>query len=340
MASPGALRRLRSLAGVIALLSIAVALAAACSDSSQTAPRSPLALRQAVAGAAAAQLDAADHFILTAPTPPIAGPPQITQDQAVRLAAAFLPQFGPMVKGGLEREHGGSIDLNTLTSCRRTLYARSPYVPLDANLVATNAELPIIQRNYGPFWVVPFCSASGGLTVLIAVSAYSTDLSINNGTIVMPRIGGAWFAWQGVPLRRISELAVGPEEAAVLAAALTGRHVNAVPELLLPARGEGFPFDARWQVRLDGATSVILASKAARETSELYIGYRPEKETSTIDVPAATQPDGDSFRYRTNMVLGQPRPATVEWASGSIKRDTTAPLTFEVVRRVGSNGGP
>lgn len=324
------MRRLRFLHTVpAAAIYIAIGVLAGCGDSAQTGPRATLELRHALTATAAQDLDGSGHFAFQ--PPPASGDiPEITLPEAIKFAAAWLQQLGPMVLADLQREHGDTIVLSEVSSCRRALYARSAWRG-DPTL-ANNPFAASYIRAYGPYWLVPFCSASGDQVTTVAVSAYATDLSLSGGKLVIPVIGGEWFHWQGIPQGQESELPTGPEDAAIRAAQLTGKLVTAVPELVIPDRSEGGPMDARWRITLDQAATVLVGTaQQPRQVADLYIGWRPLKKTSTADVAAPIQPSTLRFTYPTNLVLGQPAPAQVVYAEGIETRDPGIPIAFDPV---------
>lgn len=309
----------------------------ACTPDEHMAPATRPALRQVVTGEAARALGSSNEFVFAEPAL-TSEPRQITRAEAEQFATAFLPQFGPMVKPALEQEHGDSLQLNALRRCHRTLYARSAYLPPPAAVWKTPIGA-VYLRAYGPQWLVPFCRSSGALAVLISVSAYSFDLRLENGKIVMPRIGGSWFQWRGVPQSQQGELRMGPEEAAVLGFELTGRRITKAPELIIPAYSDGFAFDGRWRLHLEAAATVtITGARQTRSTPDLFVGWRPRRESKLIEVAASVQPEVIHFRYRTNPVIGRPEEPPI-FADGVIERNPEVPVAFDEVTRLAATEG-
>jgi hypothetical protein len=304
---------------------IAAASAFGCGE--RTEPHGAISFAEALAPGATAALNSADQFDFADPTGNVTGPKQIPRAQAIVLAKAFVSGFGSTIRSKLEGERGDTVNTAGLTPCRRTLYARSPFLPLSADFVGANPELKTIQRAFGSFWLVPFCDASGSEAALIAVSAYNTDLQVTADGLRMPSSGGGWFLWQGVRKGQAAELPIGPESATILGRGLTGRRIAAVPELIIPSPGDGAAWDGRWRLNLTDSVSVQLEGLSkSRRVSTLYVGYRPRRATGTIDVPANGQPEGTPFSYR-----GDWSDPTSSRRQLTIRRDPTLPVAFDVV---------
>jgi hypothetical protein len=129
---------------------------------------------------------------------------------------------------------------------------------------------------WGPQWIVTFCRGRAP-TIAISVAAYATNLSLDNGPIVMgaPPFGprGDEFLFRGLPLDWQSGVSVTPETAAILVATQTHRLVDRLPRLVAPRVPTGLPFSAKWAVHLDQPVTVQGTDTAATwVTDELYIG--------------------------------------------------------------------
>ena len=133
----------------------------------------PALMASLVTGAAAVDLDASGHFQLKGPTGP--GPRQLSKQEAEALAAIWPIEFGSWIQPALEKEHGGPIIFSDLRRCGRTLYATSPFEPID--LAANEPSAAPAQRAFGPWWLVTLCNASGAPELSLGVSAYATDLT-------------------------------------------------------------------------------------------------------------------------------------------------------------------
>jgi hypothetical protein len=299
-----------------------------CQDTS-VAPAPPITaatMAQYVSGPAAANLDASGHFQLAGP--PAGGKPQLTREQAEAIANAWPRQFGEWVRQSLENVHGGPIDVKALKPCGQSLYAGSSFEPFDDALIA-KPTVPPFQRIYGPWWLVTLCGANGTPQVGLAVSAYGTDLTIQNGEIRFPdAMRGEWFAWEGIPRRLGHQFIESPERVAQRIALFTGRRVNQVPELFVPDRTNGFPTHARWGVTLDGAVNVRHARGTAI-SARLYSWRRPDQQDASLQVPSASQPDSVPFMYPEEVYPSEGR--TGRWVQGFARRRPDVPTQFETV---------
>jgi hypothetical protein len=307
-----------------------VTLIAACTDQNASlAPGHGAGLEQFVTGAAANALNATGQFTM----PPAASEelPVISQAQAESFALGLIKRS--VADGGLagaETERGMSIAWSDLSVCRRTLYAKSSWLPLDAS-VAASPYGPALQRGYGPYYLVSLCDQGRAPALLIAVSAYSTDLSLEDGMIVYPRVGGAWFQWRGIPPDQEAELAVGPEQAVRYAAQFTGRKVTAVPDLILPDRKDGGAADARWRVELD--SPVTLRTKHSGQSvavGSVYVRWPKRTPSAVIDVQVPSSNPDEPFEYRTALPKG-PFETTPPAGHGVARRGPDFPAQYATV---------
>lgn len=313
-----------------------VAALLACGNGSQTAPPGELALRQAVVSELHGRIDGAGRFVLPAQALDRNGVPQIGPERARQLAAGWVHEFGPMNRESLQREHGDSIAFNTLSTCQRTMYARSPYLPVD-RAVAVHPTGAIHLRALGPYWLVPFCNSQGQPVMLVAVSAHSTDVILDNSRLQFPPIGGEWFHWRGIRKGQQLELPVGPETAAIVVARLAGKRVVRVPELVLAARPQATPTEPAWRVTLEEEVTLpVRTTGTSRPARDLYAGYQPRNGGNSIKVAAQEQPAGFRFRYRTDVVIGQPLAPEPTYAEGFVQRDTEIPVDFDVITAIAS----
>ncbi len=284
-----------------------------------------------VTAAVASQLDAGGHFRLSRTPPDKSG--EITAEAAERLGAAFLQQLGPMIRGTLEKDHGGAIDVKSVAVCGRTIYASSPYERVDPQVSAT-ATGRVYDRIFGPWWLVTFCG-KGKAQVALAVSSYATDLSIDqDGQLSMPPIGGEWFRWEGIPMAAAGEFPSSPEHAVQMAATMTGQRISTLPEFIAPSPLFGNPFHGRWRLGLNGPGVFRLTDNGAqRVAAQAYIGYPPGRSAvATAYLPSTDQPDGQAFKYQVNAVIGQPA-GPAEYAPGFVRRRPEVPVKFVAVTR-------
>lgn len=311
--------------------SLALVLLSACSEEhASLSPGGGAGVDQFVTGAAAEALDASGHFRMSAP--PAADLPSISQTQAEELALALVHGAAPV--GGLagaEAERGTPISWTELSVCRRTLYALSSWLPLDASIVASPYGAAT-QRGFGPHYLVSLCEHGAVPALTIAVSAYSTDLSVENGDLVYPRVGGSWFQWRGVPRSQEAELGVGPERAVRAAAQLTGRKVTAVPDLIIPDRRDGGVIDARWRISLDSL--VTLRTKDSRESltvGKVYVRWsRRFNGEPTVDIEVPNEDPDETFEYRTALPK-DPSDTDLPVAHGVARRRADFPSRYETV---------
>jgi hypothetical protein len=193
-----------------------------------------------------------------------------------------------------------------------------------------------MQKALGPFWLVRLCGPSGDPQARVAVSAYSTDLGVTNrGSVDFPAIGGGDFVPAGIPSNDAYAELPSAEAAVVLAADLTGKHVAAVPELIVPFFMEDNPWGARWHLRLDGPARVTARGGHVLETSDIYIGAmrRTETDASNIWVGAETQPANVSVTLTALSFVGENIKAYLQRERSETKiiraiRRPDSPITF------------
>ena len=287
----------------------------------------PSLMASLVTDAAAANLDASGHFRLQASSR--GGPRQLSQQEAEALAAIWPAQFGPWIQPALEKEHGGPIALSGLRVCGRTLYAASPFQPIDLTLAEPTAAPA--QRVFGPWWLVALCNASGIPELSLGVSAYATDLTIKDGHIVLPVIGGEWFSPEGVPIGADNDFILSPERAVERMATKTNRKIREVPQLVVPLRPQGFPNHPRWKLLLDSkATVQTKPNNQVREEDQLYIGRRPTDRSNTLAVAAPSQPDEVTVSYVANAKIGAPR-GPIEYKQIHVRRIADLPVAFDSI---------
>jgi hypothetical protein len=306
-----------------------IQLSVACSDSPSPPSTPQLPIRSLVTGAAAAGLTAAGKFKLGGP--PADATAQISRARAEELAAIWPGQFGVWIRPRLEREHGAAVDLANLRVCGETVYAESPYEPVEATL-ARKLAVGVYRRVFGPWWITQLCGVQGKPEVILAISAYASDLSIEGGKIQMPSVGGEWFAHEGIPRSLQVPLLPSAELAAVETAKRTGRRVAEVPQLVIPSRPDGFPYHARWRIVLeDVAAATRIKDGSRKESREFYFGRRPAQPSAGFEIPSDTQPDQVTVQYRDDLVLGLPVPEIPRYAQLSVRRRSSLMTAFEKV---------
>lgn len=221
----------------------------------------PTALQSSVVGAAAAALGSDGKFALAAQVNPVRR--ELSAAEASALSAAWLHGYAPMIREHLENEHGGPLRLADLRQCGRPLYARSPLDPAPDSIPAP------FTRPFGPWWLITFC-AGRTPSVSVAVSAWATELRLQNGVLRFPLVSGNEFVATGIPAGHSGEFPSAPEDAVAYAAGRFSRRIAAVPELVMPLNTVGMPQSARWRLRLERSVAVR-TDKTLGETDELYV---------------------------------------------------------------------
>jgi hypothetical protein len=326
------LRKVRALVFECGLLASTGLIAGCDNDAVNTEPLpSPSAVASAVVGKAAASLDQSGRFTQLQEN----ASDELTAGQAVQLANAYAKQFLPLEHTYLEKQRGGAkIDLKSISACGRALYAASAFERLPEIVPAPN------RRPYGSYWLVTLC-AKGSPQVSLAVSAQATDLTIVNGRIQFPFYYGGEFFSQGIPVGHQGEFPSTPEQAAVRASRLSRRHVTNVPDLIMPAMGQGVPQEARWHVDLDSSTDVYIGSNK-RSTDVLYTGSVIEGSGKTTPVhylAASEQPASVQFSYVTppnpheNIDAYDARRRATGDIMVTATRRSSQPIKFEMVSR-------
>lgn len=206
---------------------------------------------------AAARLDGNGHFVTAS-----AGVGELTEPEARRLAAAYLRLGSRWLAGIWQRDRGQSIEFDKLSLCSRAYYAHPLFDPGPS---ASQA----LREYLGPQWLFTACTPSGVQVVSIAVSALANELHATNGRIEGP--GGGQFFSVGIPTS-VSSAPISPEDAAQLAAEVTGQPISEVPELVLPPAPYAAQM-AKWRLRL--ANPVTMTGQTTGKpvtTRELYVG--------------------------------------------------------------------
>jgi hypothetical protein len=202
----------------------------------------------------------------------------VRPSDALELAVAFAPTFGPFLRGTLEREHGRSINIETLQVGSPVYYAETPYGPLPEDIHRG------LRNAYGPYYMVYLVSPDGTPVLVVAVSGI-TEAGVENGRVKLPLNFGGDFYVEAVRLGEGFAKPLSPEQALRRAGEATGARVTAVPALFGPDDTH-HAVHARWKVALD--RPVAVRSRTAgytRHVRDLYVGLRGE-----FFVPLAVQP--------------------------------------------------
>jgi hypothetical protein len=256
---------------------------------------------------AARLLDDSGHFIL--PAPDGEGMQIVSPARAREIAEAAVAMFSSTQRPYLERQRGGNIDFRLLRAESRVYFAESPLEQSDFNDVH-----PGLRKDAGPYYLVTFRQAERPV-LSVSVSAYDTDLNIENGKIVFPVRHGNDFRIQAIRQGDMEGAPVSPEHAARIAFEAVGARVIDTPQLVLASR-EFAPQYARWRLRLDRPITVRGVRGRDLVSRELFVGMR-----GTLSVPSTAQPDRVALRKPDG---GAPFEA---------RRRPDLPLAFEPVTR-------
>jgi hypothetical protein len=327
----------KNTARLVQVLSVALILSvyACSSDRTLTTPPANVARATLVASLTPtmASLVKADGRLQLA-APVSTGREQISGPRATELALALAKFTMPYAYTFWDAQHGSPIDYQRLAACDEPLFASSSFERLRED----NGSLPAhpIQKALGPFWLVRLCGPNGDPQARVAVSAYATDLGITKrGSVDFPAIGGGDFVPAGIPSNDPDAEIPSPEAAIVLAANLTGKHVTAVPELIIPFFKDDNPWGARWHLRLDGPARVRARGGRAVESSDIYIGAMRQTPAaaSSIWVSAETQPATVSATMTALSFVGENIQAYIQRERSQTKviravRRPDSPITF------------
>jgi hypothetical protein len=301
----------------------------ACQDDPVQFPaRKPRELTGFVTGEAAANIGPDGSYALINTNAGLSGREEIKGPQAAVLATAWVRDYARWVQGYLSRTHGSPVEVAELTACGRPLYAASPFEPLPDDLPSPN------HKGYGPYWLITLCGAAGVPQVLLAVSAYNTDVLDNAGRHRPVTHGGGEYAWVGIPGGRLDVIVASPEEATRMVGERTGAVVRATPQLFIGAKG---PWTSSWRLELDGTASVnVRATGRSVQTAELYVVRLTSNDESsvsspTIAVPSSDQPEGVTFRYVMPFTLDRREPLTLTYGTATARRRPDVPLRFDPV---------
>lgn len=192
----------------------------------------------------------------------------LSTSAAEKLATQFIRVFGPSTRAYLERDHAETLDFSQLVPMGRSVVSQSPYVPLDPGI-----QNPA-RKSTGPYYLVTL--GYGGISrVLVAVSAYATDISLEGGMLRYTGsqgMRGNEFRWYGIPKGK-SSLIVSAEEAAELAHLSTGRRVAEPPVFV--RRGVDYgPTIGYWKLKLDQPATAMLPNGARVLSDVVFIEGR------------------------------------------------------------------
>jgi hypothetical protein len=243
---------------------------AACDRSAVPSDPAPTPLVASyVTGAAALALQSNGTFVSDSPESPD-GTPMISEKRAGQLALAYVRSFGRSFHANWERQRGSSIDL-TMLSVGRTYFAHSPYGAFPKGFH------PAMRRTYGPWYLVTL-ESNGTPVIIMAVSAYNTDVGIDaTGNIVLPKLGGMEFIHGGIPTTASIYAPMSPEEAVKKAFDAGHTQITEPPQLVLPGRPKS-PLLAVWELKLAHDIPSRAQNEQASHASHLILVGPREKD--------------------------------------------------------------
>lgn len=306
-----------------------LALLVACSGDSPTAAApTPSAVRLAVTGAAAAAIGP-DGRLRLSQAPADVSERELTVDEALTFADSYLRYFAPMTRSWLEATHGAPLDLRSLKSCGRPLYARSAFEPPPQSIPS------VYRRVHGPWWLLTYCDANGSPSVSVAISAWATDLTMVDGKLQFPKISGTEFVVVGIPVGHVGEYPSSPEAAILIAARETGTRISEVPELITPLPTEGPPQLARWRITLEG-NALVKTSSGQRATRELFIGPSSVGGRQIVEsIASLNQPSTFDLRWSPLPTIGEPYKDYIARSRtpqlGKVPRRADTPVSVEPI---------
>lgn len=258
--------------------------------------------------------------------PPIESPyPQIPEVRARELAEAFRKTHLRNVIGILEEDRGGAINPEQLSVCGRTYYVEPSIEPVPPGVTSP------ARRHFGPWWVLSLCGLAGLPQVSLAVSAYATDLGIENGRLSYPphpAIHGEYFHWLGVKVGNAEGLVAFPEAAVASVARATGRQVTGVPRLISFHRK--FPQRASWRVELAAPASLVRIAGGKNTLAQIvFHGDDFATKHSGMWVEAEAQPSAHQFHDGEPPLVYGEKPVVYQV---SVRRRQGLPLIIDPVR--------
>jgi hypothetical protein len=224
-----------------------------------------------------------------APPPAEIDGPLITPEQAGEFAVAFARKWGRFYVEDWSKERGSPVDLASLSADPRIFYAETSFgrVP--------DGYHPAFRRAYGPWYLVTLVQG-GKPALLVAVSAYNTDLKIDaHGLLVHPFFSGNDFHAVGIAARTSTPgvRPITPEQAVEAVGRRTGARTQRTPDLYLLGKGQ-HPANAVWRLDLDRPVRVRVTG-TARQVRTVYAGQAGRYYIPSPQQPASYQ--GTGLRY-------------------------------------------
>jgi hypothetical protein len=284
---------------VTATYALLVAEAACEQRGSLSEPPQRSAIAAFVTGAAAAALQPNGQFSRQVATSPD-GSLMVSEARASTLAVAFVRTFGRSLQPAWEHQRGAPVDLAALTVESRVYFAHSPYGAFPSGFH------PAMRKAYGPYYLVTF-ESGGSPTLEVAVSAYNTDIGINDrGLILLPKFSGMDFMSYGIAAGENGYRPLGPEDAVNLAYTATGARVTTAPELVLPGVKYS-PFLAAWRLSLEKDVHAVARGKGVGKMAKsVLVGPKGSERFELPDEVQPTQVSGKARRFDKDGKAGSP----------------------------------
>lgn len=268
-------------------------------------------IQRYVTGNAALSLSPQGQFQLPAPRAPDSVP-IISPDRARDLAQAFVRTWGPHYERVWSEERGAPIRVDALEPAGRVLYASTPYALFPTGFHSA------FRKAYGP-WYLVVMAERGTPALMVAVSAYNTDLRIDgHGRVITQQQAGNEFeAWVIGPSDRALRPAT-PEEAVARIARATGIRTREPPHLLLRDSRQ-HPASALWSLALERDVRVRPRGGGAEVATEsLLVGpngkvfFAPASQPSEeVTTAIRYTPDGERVGPETVRLPMRPGAATL-----------------------------
>lgn len=249
-------------ATVMVLISL---VASGCSDMPTRMPavRSPKDIRLMLAGRAATLLTAEGTFP-NATAVGQGGRITLTADKAEELALSYLRVFGPYMRSRFEGEHG-PIDFAVLAAGSEIVLVENPYeIPEDASIPS--------RKWLGPYYLVTVFSGTERV-VVVAVSAYSTDIEFTNTGIKTSNHGND-FRTVVVSKRYGARPQLSAVDVVRRVYSAFGKRIDQPPRFIRLDH-DFYPQEGNWLVHLEAPVEVAeVGSARSLSTDVVYLDNR------------------------------------------------------------------
>lgn len=207
------------------------------------------------------------------------GPREISRQKAERLASLWIKDFAPTNAEGWEEQRGAPVDWEALETCGRAAYVATPFRD-----PGPNVPVPA-KRGVGSWWMVSFC-AGAEPQMSVAVSAWNTDLRIEDGALRFPEYSGNHFVPRSIPPETTyDDIFLIPRGRALqMARQATGKKVAGRPELVM--QPNVMPQFAHWRVTLASPAKFRVEGRGLVERQEVFIGSHGPRTDGRMAVAA------------------------------------------------------